>query len=71
MLIVTVRGMLSVQRRLVASAVKRAKNDRLFKKARSVEAGMLSNGSTGCTWRWLKDIQRERVSLKAISVQTY
>ena len=39
MLIVTVRGMLSVQRRLVASAVKRAKNDWLFiKKARSVEA---------------------------------
>ena len=35
-----------VQRRLVASAVKKAENDWLLKKARSVEAGMLSNGST-------------------------
>ena len=54
-----------VQRRLVASAVKRA-NDWLLKKARSVEAGMLSNGSTGCAWRSLKNIQRERVGLMPV-----
>ena len=32
-----------VQRRLVSSAAKKVKNDWLLKKARSVEAGMLSN----------------------------
>ena len=39
------------QRRVVAGAVKRAKNDWLQVKAKAVEIGMLSGGTGGKAWR--------------------
>ena len=46
------------QRILVVGAVKHAKNDRLQEKARLVEVGMLSGGSSGLAWRSIWEMQK-------------
>ena len=52
------------QRRLVAGAVKRAKNEWLQEKARIVEVGMLSSGSKGNAWKSMREIQKGRAGLR-------
>ena len=46
------------QRRLVAGAVKQAKNDWQQEKARLVEVGMLSGGSSGLAWWSIRVMQK-------------
>ena len=55
-----------VQRRLVAKTVKRVKNEWLQNRAREIEAGMLSRGSSAGAWKSLKDIKKGRAGLRPV-----
>ena len=54
------------QRRVVAGAVKKAKNEWLQEKARAVEVGMLSGGTGGGAWRCMREIQKGRAGMRPV-----
>ncbi len=54
------------QRRIVAGAVKKAKNEWLHKKAEEVERGLLSGHTGGGCWRSMKEIQKGSARMRLV-----
>ena len=59
-----------VQRKSVAGAVKRAKNDWLQQKAKAVEAGMMSGRSGRGAWQSMKEIQKESAGMRPVMTKS-